>query len=179
MRTAFLSLPHPLKQTLVFDSLGLCLIHFLFLYHSPLYKHQTYFWEPCLLFSQKCLLEWILLHSLFLALPAFKLDVLVDTSALLANAVLHDKPLSLRNLPLWLSFLISSTPPGGTSTFDLLVSTVLLYCSYGVHDKLQINMCSAFSQRSCSSTNLSLHHLTQSCVCENYYSVCATLFLIM
>ena len=71
MRTAFLSLPHPLENRL----LSLTLWSFTFIptfpysfYHSPPYKHQTLFCgNHVLLFSQKCLLELNLTHSLFLA----------------------------------------------------------------------------------------------------------------
>ena len=123
MRTAFFSLPHPLKNRLLSLTLwGFAFYSYFSLFLLSLSSLQT---SDTLLpsiesysFPLPCLLS-----------PAFKLDVLVDTSAL-QDAVLHDKqtPLSSKTF-LYDSHVISSTPPGGSFLNPRAQVSVLLYCS--------------------------------------------------
>ena len=109
MRTAFLSLPHPPQtQTLVFDPLGLCLLPLLFPipFITLIFINITLLWEPCFtVFSEMSPgIESYSFPLPCLLSPAFKLDVLVDRSAL-QDAVLHDKkkPPFFKDLSLGLS----------------------------------------------------------------------------
>lgn len=135
MRTAFLSLPHPLKNRLLSLTLwGFAFYSYFSLFLlslSSLQTSDTLLWEPCFtVFSEMSPgIESYSFPLPCLLSPAFKLDVLVDTSAL-QDAVLHDKqtPLSSKTF-LYDSHVISSTPPGGSFLNPRVLVSVLLYCS--------------------------------------------------
>ena len=121
----------PQKQTLIFDPLGLCLLPLLFPipFITLIFINITLLWEPCFtVFSEMSPgIESYSFPLPCLLSPAFKLDVLVDRSAL-QDAVLHDKqtPLSSTTF-LYNSHVISFRPPGGIFLNPRVLVSVLLY----------------------------------------------------